>query len=56
MMSRRTGLGRGLDALIPGGERPPASGVETILIDQISEHFKQLAALSLGVHPLKMGL
>ena len=41
MMSRRTGLGRGLDALIPGGERPPESGVETILIGQIQPNPRQ---------------
>jgi len=35
MMSRRTGLGRGLDSLIPGGERPASIGIQSIPIEQI---------------------
>jgi ParB family transcriptional regulator, chromosome partitioning protein len=39
-MSRRAGLGRGLDALIPGGT-PPASGVSQLAIDAISPNPRQ---------------
>lgn len=38
-MSRKTVLGRGLDALIPGGEKP--SGVSTIPVDRISRNPRQ---------------
>jgi ParB family transcriptional regulator, chromosome partitioning protein len=40
-MTRRTGLGRGLDALIPGGETPPPAGVTQIPIDQIDPNPRQ---------------
>jgi ParB family chromosome partitioning protein len=39
-MSRRTGLGRGLDALIPGGP-PPVGGVSQIPVDAISPNPRQ---------------
>lgn len=39
-MSRRSGLGRGLDALIPGGERP-ASGIEQIPLDAVVSNPRQ---------------
>jgi ParB family chromosome partitioning protein len=35
-MSKRSGLGRGLDALIPGGERPSSGTVSWLPVDQIS--------------------
>jgi ParB family transcriptional regulator, chromosome partitioning protein len=35
-MPRKIGLGRGLEALIPGGERPPETGIVTLRIDQIA--------------------
>ena len=34
-MTRRAGLGRGLDALIPGDERPSTGGILWISVDQI---------------------
>lgn len=41
-MSRRTGLGRGLDALIPGGDNAPGgAGVEQIAIDHIAPNPRQ---------------
>lgn len=40
-MARKTGLGRGFDALIPGGDRPASSGVDTIPIDRISPNPRQ---------------
>ncbi len=39
-MSRRSGLGRGLDALIPGGERP-AGGIEQIPLDAVVSNPRQ---------------
>lgn len=39
-MSRRSGLGRGLDALIPGGERP-AGGIEQIPLDAVISNPRQ---------------
>ncbi len=40
-MPRRTGLGRGLDALIPGSEPPSRAGVEQIPVDRISPNPRQ---------------
>ena len=40
-MSRRTGLGRGLDALIPGGDRPASSGIENISVELIKPNPRQ---------------
>ena len=40
-MARKTGLGRGLDALIPGSEPSFASGVETVPIDQVIPNPRQ---------------
>jgi ParB family chromosome partitioning protein len=40
-MTRRTGLGRGLDALIPGGEMPSSAGVSQIPVDQIDPNPRQ---------------
>lgn len=40
-MTRRSGLGRGLDALIPGGETPPSTGISQIPIDQIDANPRQ---------------
>jgi ParB family chromosome partitioning protein len=40
-MSRKAGLGRGLDALIPGSEPPPSSGIGQIPIDQIAPNPRQ---------------
>ncbi len=41
-MSRKTGLGRGLDALIPGGESAlPASGVQQIPVDRVIRNPRQ---------------
>jgi ParB family chromosome partitioning protein len=41
-MAKKTGLGRGLDALIPGGEpEQPAAGAITLLLDQISPNPRQ---------------
>lgn len=39
-MTRKTGLGRGLDALIPGGE-PPSAGVSEIPVDLITPNPRQ---------------
>lgn len=40
-MAKKTGLGRGLDALIPGGERPAMEGVSEILVDLILPNPRQ---------------
>ena len=40
-MSRRTGLGRGLDALIPGGDRGPRGGVAQIPVERIGRNPRQ---------------
>lgn len=40
-MTRRTGLGRGLNALIPGSERPPTGVIQDLPIDQIDENPRQ---------------
>jgi ParB family chromosome partitioning protein len=40
-MPRKTGLGRGLDALIPGGEIPSSTSVSQIPIDQIDPSPRQ---------------
>ncbi|NLG70412.1 MAG: ParB/RepB/Spo0J family partition protein [Chloroflexi bacterium] len=40
-MARKTGLGRGLDALIPGGEQPPSNGVNEIPVDRIIPNPRQ---------------
>lgn len=40
-MTRKSGLGRGLDALIPGGEAPSAANVSQIQIDQIDPNPRQ---------------
>jgi ParB family chromosome partitioning protein len=40
-MSRKSGLGRGLDALIPGSESPPRSGVVQIPVDLIAPNPRQ---------------
>jgi ParB family transcriptional regulator, chromosome partitioning protein len=40
-MTRRTGLGRGLDALIPGGETPSSANVSQIPVDQIDPNPRQ---------------
>jgi ParB family chromosome partitioning protein len=40
-MTRRSGLGRGLDALIPGGETPSPASVSQIPIDQIDPNPRQ---------------
>jgi ParB family transcriptional regulator, chromosome partitioning protein len=40
-MTRRAGLGRGLDALIPGDDRPAASGVLWISVEQIIPNPRQ---------------
>lgn len=40
-MTRRSGLGRGLDALIPGGETPPSTGVSEIPLDLIDPNPRQ---------------
>ena len=40
-MTRRTGLGRGLDALIPGGEPMPPSGVEQAPVESILPNPRQ---------------
>jgi ParB family chromosome partitioning protein len=40
-MTRRSGLGRGLDALIPGGETPPSAGISQIPIDQVDANPRQ---------------
>lgn len=40
-MPRRSGLGRGLDALIPGGEAPSFGNVSSIPVDQISPNPRQ---------------
>jgi ParB family chromosome partitioning protein len=40
-MPRRTGLGRGLEALIPGGEQPFSGGVSSIPADQIVPNPRQ---------------
>lgn len=40
-MTRRTGLGRGLEALIPGGEPPAAAGVSLLPVDAILRNPRQ---------------
>ncbi len=40
-MTRKFGLGRGLDALIPGGDTPPPSGVLNIPLSSISPNPRQ---------------
>lgn len=40
-MTRKTGLGRGLDALIPAGEREKPGGVMTLRVDQIQPNPRQ---------------
>jgi ParB family transcriptional regulator, chromosome partitioning protein len=40
-MSRRTGLGRGLDALIPGSERPSAGAIQQVLVTAIEPNPRQ---------------
>lgn len=40
-MSRKSGLGRGLDALIPGGERERQAGVTTLRVEQIVPNPRQ---------------
>jgi ParB family chromosome partitioning protein len=40
-MTRRSGLGRGLDALIPGGETPSSAGISQIPIDQVDANPRQ---------------
>jgi ParB family transcriptional regulator, chromosome partitioning protein len=40
-MARRTGLGRGLDALIPGEDQLSTGGVLLIAVDQISPNPRQ---------------
>ncbi len=41
MPSQRSGLGKGLDALIPGGETTPTGGVTQIAIDAIQRNPRQ---------------
>lgn len=40
-MAHKTGLGRGLDALIPGGDKPVESAVNTIPVDRILPNPRQ---------------
>jgi ParB family chromosome partitioning protein len=40
-MARKTGLGRGLDALIPSSDRPSSEGVTLIPLDQIKPNPRQ---------------
>jgi ParB family chromosome partitioning protein len=40
-MAKKSGLGRGLEALIPGGEHPQTGGVVTLRLDQISPNPRQ---------------
>ena len=40
-MARKSGLGRGLNALIPGGEAPPPSGVVNIPVNRIVPNPRQ---------------
>jgi ParB family chromosome partitioning protein len=40
-MAKKSGLGRGLEALIPGGERLPTGGVITLRVDQIERNPRQ---------------
>lgn len=40
-MSRKTGLGRGLDALIPGRDQQPSGGVMALSIEQIDPNPRQ---------------
>ena len=40
-MARRSGLGRGLDSLIPGEDRQVRSGIQAIAVDQISPNPRQ---------------
>jgi ParB family chromosome partitioning protein len=40
-MAKKSGLGRGLEALIPGGEHPQMGGVTTLRVDQIERNPRQ---------------
>jgi ParB family chromosome partitioning protein len=40
-MAKKSGLGRGLEALIPGGEYPSMGGVITLRVDQIDRNPRQ---------------
>jgi ParB family chromosome partitioning protein len=40
-MAKKSGLGRGLEALIPGGEHPSMGGVITLRVDQIDRNPRQ---------------
>ncbi len=40
-MAKKTGLGRGLDALIPSGERSASGGVMTLRVEQIERNPRQ---------------
>ena len=40
-MAKKSGLGRGLEALIPGGEHPQVGGVITLRVDQIERNPRQ---------------
>jgi ParB family chromosome partitioning protein len=40
-MPRKTGLGRGLEALIPGSEPAPASGISSVPVDRIAPNPRQ---------------
>ncbi len=40
-MAKKSGLGRGLEALIPGGEHPSVGGVITLRVDQIDRNPRQ---------------
>ena len=40
-MAKKSGLGRGLEALIPGGERPQMGGLITLRVDQIERNPRQ---------------
>ena len=40
-MTRKTGLGRGLDALIPGGDHPLSAGMITLPVEQIFPNPRQ---------------
>lgn len=41
MSPKKSGLGRGLDALIPGGDRPAYGGVSLVAVDRISPNPRQ---------------
>jgi ParB family chromosome partitioning protein len=40
-MAKKSGLGRGLEALIPGGEHPQSGGVVTLRVEQIGRNPRQ---------------